>query len=286
VELRVATTAKGARLVTLINLQTLSADITAKSLSVTGVNAQNKVYDGNTTAQLNAGSLVGLVLGDDVGLAQGSGRFADKNVGNGKAVTVSGFAINGTDAGNYDFTGQPTGLRADITPRPVAITVADGQREYGSENPTFYGMSTGFVPGDGITISYESLADLMTLPGFYGAGDPLAIQAVLSDPRNQLGNYRVSIEEGGLLIFGRPTAPGDGLHREQLWVLVDQNGVPLDQRNQAPVGYGYFNPEGDYQRIRHMLHLEDMQERGEREMTEEEREELEELHRALSLSAR
>jgi len=39
--------------------------------------------------------------------------FANKNVGNGKAVTVSGVTLSGGDAGNYSVS-QPSGLMADI----------------------------------------------------------------------------------------------------------------------------------------------------------------------------
>jgi len=39
--------------------------------------------------------------------------FADKNVGNGIAVTVSGYTLAGTNAGNYTAV-QPTGLTANI----------------------------------------------------------------------------------------------------------------------------------------------------------------------------
>ncbi|HMP01703.1 MAG TPA: YDG domain-containing protein, partial [Gemmatales bacterium] len=73
-----------------------TADITAKLLSILGVTASNKVYDGSTAASLDTGSasLAGVVGGDTVGLETGSvsGSFADKNVGTGKAVAASGFA--------------------------------------------------------------------------------------------------------------------------------------------------------------------------------------------------
>ena len=42
-----------------------------------------------------------------------TGSFADKNVGTGKAVTASGYAINGTDAENYSLV-QPRGLSGTI----------------------------------------------------------------------------------------------------------------------------------------------------------------------------
>src|SRR5581483_2614111 len=87
-----------------------TANITAKGLTVSGVSANNKVYDGNTTATLNTGSaaLVGVIGGDAVTLATGSatGAFASKTVGNGKAVTVSGLSLSGADSGNYTLT-QP-----------------------------------------------------------------------------------------------------------------------------------------------------------------------------------
>src|SRR4029453_1295027 len=45
----------------------------------------------------------------------GAGVFANKNVGAGKTVTVSGYSLTGADSGNY-LVVQPSGLTADITP--------------------------------------------------------------------------------------------------------------------------------------------------------------------------
>src|SRR5207244_2527009 len=82
-----------------------TANITAKALTVTGITANDKVYSGTTAATLNAGgaTLVGVVSGDTVTPNTGSatGAFADKNVGSGKTVTVSGLALSGADAANY-----------------------------------------------------------------------------------------------------------------------------------------------------------------------------------------
>jgi len=86
-------------------------------LTVSGITADNKVHDGNTTATLNTGSasLVGVVGSDNVTLNTGSaaGAFVDANVGTGKTVTVSGLTISGDDVGNYSLT-QPT-TTANIT---------------------------------------------------------------------------------------------------------------------------------------------------------------------------
>jgi trimeric autotransporter adhesin len=98
------------------------ANITAASLAVSGVGAANKVYDTTTTASLTGTAAVSGLAGDTISVAgTGAGAFADKNVGAGKSVTVSGFTLAGTDAGNYSIV-QPTGLSANITAASLAVT--------------------------------------------------------------------------------------------------------------------------------------------------------------------
>lgn len=98
----------------------LTANITPKSIEVTGVTASNKVYDGTTSATLSGGTLSPLT-GDVVTLTLGTGIFANKNVGTAKTVVATGFAISGVDAGNYKLNAQPAGLKANITPKSIAI---------------------------------------------------------------------------------------------------------------------------------------------------------------------
>lgn len=93
--------------------------ITPKALTVSGVAASNKVYDGTTTATITA-TLQGVVNGDSVQLTPPAADFDTKDAGTGKAVMIAAsgsFTISGADAGNYTLT-QPTvsGLTADITP--------------------------------------------------------------------------------------------------------------------------------------------------------------------------
>ena len=118
---------------TLVQAQGLTADISSANLLVTGLTAQSKVYDAGTTATLSGTASITPFTGDVVtlgGIATGS--FADKNVGTGKAVTVAGSTISGTDASNYTLL-QASGLMADITQAPLPVTglaalsrVADG----------------------------------------------------------------------------------------------------------------------------------------------------------------
>lgn len=92
----------------------LTADITAKELTITGATAVNRIVDATSTVAITGGSLVGAVSGDTVNLGGSPiGTMADANVGTAKPVTVTGFSISGSSATNYSLS-QPTGLTVDI----------------------------------------------------------------------------------------------------------------------------------------------------------------------------
>jgi hypothetical protein len=90
---------------------TPTASITPASLTVTGIAAADKAYDGTVAATIDTtnAALGAVVTGDTVTLDKTNaiGTFADANAGTSKTVTVSGLAIGGPDAGNYTLT-QPT----------------------------------------------------------------------------------------------------------------------------------------------------------------------------------
>src|SRR4029077_10217811 len=142
---------------------TTTANITAKPLTVTGITANNKVYDGTTTATLNSGTaaLVGVVSGDTVTLNTGSatGAFADKTVANGKTVTVAGLTITGTDAANYSLT-QPT-TTANITAKALTVTgITANNKVYDGATTATLNSGTaaliGVVSGDTVTLNTGS----------------------------------------------------------------------------------------------------------------------------------
>ncbi|MFN8454654.1 MAG: YDG domain-containing protein [Anaerolineae bacterium] len=132
--------------------------ITAQGLTVSGVTADNKVYDGNTTATVNfsGATLVGVVGSDDVTLdtSGATGTFSDKNVGSGKTVTVSGLTLTGTDAGNYSLA-QPTAT-ADITTRALTVTASGINKVYDGTTNAMANLSDDRVSGDIFSASYTS----------------------------------------------------------------------------------------------------------------------------------
>ena len=137
----------------------LSANITAKTLTITGVTAANKIYDTTTNAVVstNGAALVGVVGGDTVTLGGiATGAFATKTVANGKAVTISGLTMGGASAGNYTLT-QPA-TTANITAATLTVTgitannkVYDGTTA-ATVNPGGASL-LGVLSGDSVTLN-------------------------------------------------------------------------------------------------------------------------------------
>ncbi|RQO36345.1 hypothetical protein DBR37_08510 [Herminiimonas sp. KBW02] len=87
--------------------------VTPASLTVSGAIAQNKTYDGNTSATISGGMLNGLLTGDAVVLNQ-NGNFDSASVGNGKTVNLA-FSLSGADQGNYVLSNPGGNTLANIT---------------------------------------------------------------------------------------------------------------------------------------------------------------------------
>ena len=171
------------------NQQVLVLILHWQLLTITGITAGNKIYDGTTSATLTGGTLSGIINSDDVTLTDGKGEFADKNAGTGKTVTAAGFAIAGTDAGNYILSAQPTGLSADITPAPLTITADSGQsKEVGAADPELtYTITEGsLVAGDALTgaltrVAGEGAGSYAIQMGSLSAGDNYDITFIPAD---------------------------------------------------------------------------------------------------------
>ena len=137
---------------------TTTANITAKTLTVSGITASNKTYDGNTTATLNTGSaaLVGVVGSDAVNLVKTSavGAFASADVGTGITVNVSGLTLSGAKSGNYTLT-QPT-TTANITKRSLTVTATGVNKTYDGTTTATATLSDNRVGGDSLTVSYTT----------------------------------------------------------------------------------------------------------------------------------
>jgi hypothetical protein len=128
--------------------------ITQKQLTITGLTASNKVYDGTTTAALTGTAAYnGLVSGEAFSPVTGTpaASFGDANVGTGKAVTVSGYTAPNA---NYSLT-QPAGLTANITPKQLTISGA-----FTANNKPFDGTTAATIASNTLTLTGLEAGDV------------------------------------------------------------------------------------------------------------------------------
>ena len=113
-----ALTGKDAGNYALIQPTGVKARISPKPVTVSGITAQDKTYDGNTqvTFVYEGALLEGNVDGDKLTVTV-QGSFENANVGNAKRVNITGLTLGGAEQGNYVLaeSGQQTGTTAAIT---------------------------------------------------------------------------------------------------------------------------------------------------------------------------
>jgi uncharacterized repeat protein (TIGR01451 family) len=178
--------------VNLTGAPTTTASILPRPLTITGISAASKPYDGTTTATLlGTPQYAGLAPGDVfavVGVPIAT--FATAAVGTNISVSVSGFLAPTT---NYTLT-PPTGFSANITPREVRVDgrfqVADKPYD-GTRNATIIDHALTLLGAlDGDDVQLVDLVPAFDTPSV-GDGKPVSIlSARLSGP--SAANYRLS----------------------------------------------------------------------------------------------
>ena len=149
--------------------QTTTANITAKALTIAGITASNKTYNGNTTATIDASAatFTGLVDGDDVTVSA-TGTFDNKNVGTNKTVTLTETNA-GDDVGNYSITDQGS-TTANITAKALTATASASNKVYdGTTTATATLTLSGLVGAEtlgqsvGATFADKNVANAKTV---------------------------------------------------------------------------------------------------------------------------
>ena len=129
-----------------------SVSVTPASLTVAAT-ADNKPYDGTVAAVAHLAT--NAVNGDNVIPAYTSAVFADKNIGTGKTVTVSGISITGADIANYNLVNTTASAKADITSgNAVTATITASNKVYDGSNTATIATRTlsGVAQGDDVSL--------------------------------------------------------------------------------------------------------------------------------------
>lgn len=138
-----------------------SGSIVSKALTVSGITAHSKVYDGTTAVVLitSGAHLEGQVASDSVGVTA-TGAFADQNTGTGKIVNLANLALTGNDAGNYRLSAsvQQTSTTAAITPAVLTVNAVDKNKTYGEADPALTCEISGWQGSDSDSLLTGSLS--------------------------------------------------------------------------------------------------------------------------------
>lgn len=105
--------------------KTVTATIAKKAITISGIMAQNKVYDGTTAATLVYDQVVysGIVEGD-VLTVTADGAFTDANAGADKTVSISHLTLDGASIANYQLAAEGQQSLATATISKAASSVA------------------------------------------------------------------------------------------------------------------------------------------------------------------
>ena len=139
--------------------KTVTPGVAQKEVTVSGITAANKEYDGNTDATVNASgaTITGKVDGDDLTVSVATGSTFDSADAGSRTVTLGTLTLDGTSAGNYTLatSGNQTTATANITVRDLTVKPNSGQsKSYGTTpDPVLAYTSTGTVTGE--TVAFD-----------------------------------------------------------------------------------------------------------------------------------
>ncbi|MGP1366426.1 MAG: YDG domain-containing protein, partial [Schwartzia sp. (in: firmicutes)] len=177
--------------------------ITPKALTLSGVAAQTKTYDGNTAGDKSKfhATLVGVVQGEEskVSVTAESATYNSKDVATANKITYTGIALTGAGAGNYTIaaTAQGTGK---ITPKELTLTLKSGTRFDKIYDGNAHVTKTlalgadytlgGFVTGEGSGIALASVTGTYTAGKDAGMDKTVVLNAALQGAGAE--NYTVA----------------------------------------------------------------------------------------------
>ena len=137
--------------------------ITPKAVTVSGITANDKVYDGNTNAVLDYSAVTfGGVLENDTLTVTATGTLESADVGKQK-VTISDLTLGGASAANYVLaeSGNQTETTATITTKKITVSITPNGGSYGGTITPATATANDVVGEDApkITLTYTGTAN-------------------------------------------------------------------------------------------------------------------------------
>ena len=170
-----------------------TGNITAKQVTVTGITAKDKVYDGTTNATLDCSNAKfdGILENDKMTVAA-KGMFEKADIGKQK-VRISDLTLGGDSVANYVLaeSGNQTQTTATITAKQIAVSIKPNGGTYGETITPATATANSVVGEDAlaITLTYTGTANDGT--EYTGTTPPTkagtyTITATINDPNYKL----------------------------------------------------------------------------------------------------
>ncbi len=245
-----------------------------KVLTVTGLTAEDRAYDGTNAVEITDVTLSGVVTGDtvSVNLANLTGTLNGSDVGTYTAVTLPRLTLTGGAASNYTLT-QPAGaVPASVTiEKALALTPKTGDLAVANkqEHTYTYGLGAlrpdvpeGMSLGSG-AVTYE--LGPVNLGSYYDSGAmidgqtlTLPIKAVESDSETKIGTITVTIHTQNfedmtatidvrsvnkIIPTGGPNLSGNTLTYGQALSAITLRGNMKDGETPVPGKFEWSNPD-------------------------------------------
>ena len=204
------------------NTQTFT--ISKRPVTVSGITASDKEYDGTTAATLvltGATFADGDIIGtDNVTIESATGAFADANAGAGKTVTISAITLGGSSVSNYEFagSGQQTETTAKITKASLTATADNQTVTFGDAAPTYTITYAGWKNGESETVlTSEPTASSEYTQGSNVGSYPITVTGGVAT------NYAIT-NQNGTLTVGPKTLTQDNISFGEGGIVVVKDG--------------------------------------------------------------
>jgi hypothetical protein len=170
--------------------QSLAAQITKAPVTISGLRAQDKTYDGNVTDKISGSFAVIGLIGADQAVASGEvtgGTFVSSNPGRNIAVrpNLLGLTLTGLNAANYEITDVTVPLTANITAIDTAPVIMPGiiqqlAADEGDGDNNFYSADWSSFNSANNANCGNGRADALITMSTPGAADEIVLAAINS----------------------------------------------------------------------------------------------------------
>ena len=213
--------------------------ISRKPVTVSGIAASDKDYDGKATATLVYTNAVftGKLESDTLSVTA-TGTFEDENVDTDKTVNITNLTLGGASKDNYTLAaeGQQSTTTASISPKEVTVTIQPKSSAYGAAIVELTATDNGIVDGD---------TDVYALATSATSSSPVGTYDITGEGKS--ANYDFTFENGPGA-YTITAAPQSATVTMEGWTYGDTPNGPVVTGNaeNGAVTYRYKVKDGGY----------------------------------------